>query len=58
MGFLRQGSVMVMGIVSTKTSALEDEDDLLRRVEEAAGCAGRNRAAGDQPSMGHVPSSG
>ena len=37
---LRDGSLMVMGIVSTKTPALEDEDDLLRRMEEAAGFAG------------------
>jgi 5-methyltetrahydropteroyltriglutamate--homocysteine methyltransferase len=34
--FLRRGSTMVMGIVSTKTPVLEDEDDLLRRLEEAA----------------------
>jgi 5-methyltetrahydropteroyltriglutamate--homocysteine methyltransferase len=38
--FLRQGAVMVMGIVSTKTPRLEDEDDLLRRMEEAAELAG------------------
>jgi 5-methyltetrahydropteroyltriglutamate--homocysteine methyltransferase len=38
--FLRPGSVMVMGIVSTKTPRLEDEDDLLRRMEEAAELAG------------------
>jgi 5-methyltetrahydropteroyltriglutamate--homocysteine methyltransferase len=34
--FLRDGSIMVMGIVSTKTPALEDEDDVVRRLEEAA----------------------
>ncbi|MGH2673012.1 MAG: 5-methyltetrahydropteroyltriglutamate--homocysteine S-methyltransferase, partial [Actinomycetota bacterium] len=34
--FLREGAVMVMGIVSTKTPVLEDEEDLLRRMEEAA----------------------
>ena len=38
--FLRQGSTMVMGIVSTKTPVLEDEDDLLRRMEEAAKIVG------------------
>ncbi len=38
--FLREGSVMVMGIVSTKTPVLEDEDDLVRRMEEAAGIVG------------------
>ena len=34
--FLRNGSIMVMGLVSTKTPDLEDEDDLLRRMDEAA----------------------
>jgi 5-methyltetrahydropteroyltriglutamate--homocysteine methyltransferase len=34
--FLRDGSILVMGIVSTKSPALEDEDDLVRRIEEAA----------------------
>ncbi len=38
--FLREGSIMVMGIVSTKTPALEDEDDLVRRMVEAAAYAG------------------
>lgn len=38
--FLRQGAVMVMGIVSTKTADLEDEDDLVRRMVEAAAYAG------------------
>ena len=37
---LRDGSLMVMGIVSTKTSVLEERDDLLRRMEEAAGIVG------------------
>jgi 5-methyltetrahydropteroyltriglutamate--homocysteine methyltransferase len=31
---------MVMGIVSTKTPALEAEDDLMRRMEQAAQIAG------------------
>jgi 5-methyltetrahydropteroyltriglutamate--homocysteine methyltransferase len=35
--FLRPGSEMAMGLVSTKTPRLEDRDDLLRRMEEAAG---------------------
>ena len=34
---LRDGSTMVMGIVSTKTPVLEDEDDLLRKMDVAAG---------------------
>jgi 5-methyltetrahydropteroyltriglutamate--homocysteine methyltransferase len=38
--FLQPGSTMVMGIVSTKTPVLEDEDDLVRRMEEAAGIVG------------------
>jgi 5-methyltetrahydropteroyltriglutamate--homocysteine methyltransferase len=38
--FLRKGSTMVMGIVSTKTPALEDDDDLIRKMEGAASLAG------------------
>ena len=38
--FLHEGAVMVMGIVSSKVRKLEDEDDLLRRMEEAATHAG------------------
>jgi 5-methyltetrahydropteroyltriglutamate--homocysteine methyltransferase len=38
--FLRGGSTMVMGIVSTKTPVLEDEDDLLRKMDVAAGFVG------------------
>jgi 5-methyltetrahydropteroyltriglutamate--homocysteine methyltransferase len=37
---LRPGSIMVMGIVSTKSPVLEDADDLVRRLEEAAELAG------------------
>ncbi len=37
---LRDGAIMVMGIVSSKTPDLEDEDDLLRRMEQAAYLAG------------------
>ncbi len=37
---LRDGSVMVMGLISSKTPVLEEEDDLVRRMEEAAGYAG------------------
>jgi 5-methyltetrahydropteroyltriglutamate--homocysteine methyltransferase len=32
-----KGKMVVLGLVSTKTGALEDRDDLKRRVEEAAG---------------------
>ena len=38
--FLRKGSMMVMGIVSTKTPVLEEEDELVRKMEQAAGLAG------------------
>jgi 5-methyltetrahydropteroyltriglutamate--homocysteine methyltransferase len=38
--FLRDGSVMVMGIVSSKVRDLEDEDDLVARMEQAASIAG------------------
>jgi len=38
--YLREGSAMVMGIVSTKTPTLEDEDDLLRKMDLAAGFVG------------------
>ena len=37
---LRDGSVMVMGLISSKTPQLEDEDDLVRRMEDAASHAG------------------
>ena len=35
--YLRGGSTMVMGIISTKTPVLETEDDLLRKMDVAAG---------------------
>ena len=38
--FLRDGAVMVMGIVSSKIRELEDEDVLLRRMDAAATIAG------------------
>lgn len=50
--FLREGSIMVMGIVSTKTPALETEDDLLRRMEEAAGFAGGMERLAISPQCG------
>jgi 5-methyltetrahydropteroyltriglutamate--homocysteine methyltransferase len=37
---LRDGSIMVMGIVSTKTPELEDEDDLAKRIDHAASFLG------------------
>ncbi len=38
--FLRDGSTMVMGLITTKTPTIEDEDELLRKMEEAASIAG------------------
>jgi 5-methyltetrahydropteroyltriglutamate--homocysteine methyltransferase len=38
--YLREDSMMVMGIVSTKTPVLEDEDDLLRKMDVAASLLG------------------
>ena len=43
---------MVMGIVSTKTPELEDEDDLLRRMERAAGLAGGMSRLAISPQCG------
>jgi 5-methyltetrahydropteroyltriglutamate--homocysteine methyltransferase len=37
---LRGDAIMVMGLVSSKVRELEDEDDLVRRMEEAAGYTG------------------
>jgi 5-methyltetrahydropteroyltriglutamate--homocysteine methyltransferase len=37
---LREGATMVMGIVSTKTPIIESEDDLRRKMEEAASFVG------------------
>jgi 5-methyltetrahydropteroyltriglutamate--homocysteine methyltransferase len=37
---LREDSILVMGIVSTKSRELEKEGDLLRRMDEAAGFVG------------------
>jgi 5-methyltetrahydropteroyltriglutamate--homocysteine methyltransferase len=38
--FLRDDSIMDMGLISTKTPALEDEEEVVRRLDEAAGFAG------------------
>jgi methionine synthase II (cobalamin-independent) len=37
---LRDGALMVMGIVSTKTPVIESEDDLKRKMEQAASFVG------------------
>jgi 5-methyltetrahydropteroyltriglutamate--homocysteine methyltransferase len=38
--FLRDGATMVMGLISSKTPELEDENDVVRRLEEAGRFAG------------------
>ena len=50
--FLRDGSTMVMGIVSTKTPVLEDEDDLVRKMEQAAGFVGGMERLAISPQCG------
>ncbi len=49
---LREGSVMVMGVVSTKTAELEDEDELVKRMEEAAALAGGMDRVAISPQCG------
>ncbi|HJR99259.1 MAG TPA: hypothetical protein VJ979_15315 [Actinomycetota bacterium] len=49
---LREGSLMVMGLISSKTPKLEDEDDLVRRMEEAAGYAGGMERLAISPQCG------
>jgi 5-methyltetrahydropteroyltriglutamate--homocysteine methyltransferase len=50
--FLRDGAVMVMGIVSSKVRELEDEDDLVRRMEEAAAIVGGLDSLAISPQCG------
>jgi 5-methyltetrahydropteroyltriglutamate--homocysteine methyltransferase len=50
--FLRASAVMVMGIVSSKVRELEDEDDLMRRMEEAAAIAGGMERVAISPQCG------
>jgi 5-methyltetrahydropteroyltriglutamate--homocysteine methyltransferase len=49
---LRDGSVMVMGVLSTKTPRLEDEDELVRRMDEAAGFVGGTERLAISPQCG------
>lgn len=49
---LRQTSVMVMGLISSKTPVLEDEDDLVSRLEEAASHAGGMERLAISPQCG------
>jgi 5-methyltetrahydropteroyltriglutamate--homocysteine methyltransferase len=50
--FLREGSTMVMGLVSTKTPRLEREDDLLFRLGEAARLIGGIERLAISPQCG------
>ena len=50
--FLRDGSLMVMGIVSSKVREIEDEDVVLRRMDEAAGMAGGLERLAISPQCG------
>ncbi len=50
--FLRAGATMVMGLVSSKRRELEAEDDLVRRMEEAAAIAGGMDRLGLSPQCG------
>jgi len=50
--FLRTGSTMVMGIVSTKAAALEAEGDLMRRMEQAAAVVGGMERLAISPQCG------
>ena len=50
--FLRKGSTMVMGLISSKTPELESEDDVLRRMEEAAEIAGGLERLAISPQCG------
>jgi 5-methyltetrahydropteroyltriglutamate--homocysteine methyltransferase len=49
---LRDGSIMVMGLISSKTPILEREDDVLRRVHEAAAIAGGLERLAISPQCG------
>jgi 5-methyltetrahydropteroyltriglutamate--homocysteine methyltransferase len=50
--FLREPSMLVMGLISTKSPVLEDEDDVLRRMEEAAVIAGGLERLAISPQCG------
>jgi 5-methyltetrahydropteroyltriglutamate--homocysteine methyltransferase len=50
--FLRDGSIMAMGLVSTKTPGLEREDDLMARMDEAAHLVGGVERLAISPQCG------
>ena len=49
---LRRSSIMVMGLISTKTPDLEDEDGVMRRMEEAAAIMGGLERLAISPQCG------
>jgi len=49
---LRSDSIMVMGLISSKTPVLEREDDVLRRMHEAAAIAGGLERLAISPQCG------
>jgi 5-methyltetrahydropteroyltriglutamate--homocysteine methyltransferase len=50
--YLRGSSIMVMGLISTKSPELEEEGDVLRRMEEAATIAGGIERLAISPQCG------
>jgi 5-methyltetrahydropteroyltriglutamate--homocysteine methyltransferase len=50
--FLRDGSVMVMGLISSKTPVVEDENEVVRRLDEAAPIAGGHERLAISPQCG------
>jgi 5-methyltetrahydropteroyltriglutamate--homocysteine methyltransferase len=50
--FLRRSSILVMGLISTKTAQLEPEDDVVRRMDEAAAVAGGMERLAISPQCG------
>jgi 5-methyltetrahydropteroyltriglutamate--homocysteine methyltransferase len=50
--FLRPGSTMVMGLISTKTPHLEAEDAIIRNMEQAAGFVGGMERLAISPQCG------
>ena len=50
--FLRPGSVMVMGLISSKVRDLESEDDLMRQMDQAAAIVGGLERLAISPQCG------
>ena len=50
--FLREGSVMVMGLINSKVPDLESEDDLMRQMDQAAAIVGGMNRLAISPQCG------